>query len=233
MSAYVRINIFHGERLKWIKRKCTKQVTKNRCWRNRKKSTFNQRKKRRVHLKSHENKSVRSLYAFWRKERCFTWWIKWTRGNVRSRNHCCCQKGRERGCVCVCVCVFVVLIMQHAKRVRLMSSAASLAPPYFSTFCHKRHDFRKNVTEYKMCILIFATAFVWNISHSKENSARYCHKCENVFMWSTRFSSGFNESWIFSTYFGKYSYQISWKSVQWEQSSMRTDGRTGGQTLRS
>ena len=32
------------------------------------------------------------------------------------------------------------------------------------------------------CGLIFSTALVWNIFYSKKNLARYCHKCENVFM---------------------------------------------------
>jgi len=46
----------------------------------------------------------------------------------------------------------------------------------FSTWSHKRHDFRgKKVIEYKMCVLIFSTTFDRNISHSKKNSARY-HK---------------------------------------------------------
>jgi len=41
------------------------------------------------------------------------------------------------------------------------------------------------------------------------------------------FLSDFTEIWIFATYFRKIlSYQISWKSAQWESScSMRTDGR--------
>ena len=51
----------------------------------------------------------------------------------------------------------------------------------FSTLSHKRYDFRKNVTEHEMCVLIFSATFVYNISHSKKNSARY-YKRENVFM---------------------------------------------------
>ena len=40
----------------------------------------------------------------------------------------------------------------------------------------KRHDYRGKVTEHKECILIASANFFWNISHSKENWARYCHK---------------------------------------------------------
>ena len=43
----------------------------------------------------------------------------------------------------------------------------------FSTLSHKRHDFRKKITEHKMCVLIFCTTFVWNICHYKKNSTRY------------------------------------------------------------
>ena len=64
---------------------------------------------------------------------------------------------------------------------------ASLAPPYFSILSHKRHDFRKKVTEHEMCVLIFPTTFAQDISHSKKNLARYRHKCENVFMYSTSY----------------------------------------------
>ena len=39
----------------------------------------------------------------------------------------------------------------HATYLRLS------APPYFSSLSHKRQDFRKNVTEYKMRVFIFST----------------------------------------------------------------------------
>ena len=53
--------------------------------------------------------------------------------------------------------------------------------------CHKRRDFWKLVIEHQVCVLIFSTTFVRNISHSNKNSARN-HKCTYVFMWSTHYS---------------------------------------------
>jgi hypothetical protein len=73
--------------------------------------------------------------------------------------------------------------------------------------------------------LIFSATSVWNISYSKKNWARYDHvslHCLRVKY--PLFLSDLNENWIFSTDFRKRSYQISWKSVQWEPSfSGRTD----------
>jgi hypothetical protein len=70
----------------------------------------------------------------------------------------------------------------------LLSSVACPALPYFSTLFYKQHDFQKNVIEHKICVLVFPTTFVWNISHPKKNSVRYHHKCTNVFMYSTHYS---------------------------------------------
>ena len=60
----------------------------------------------------------------------------------------------------------------------------SLAPLYFSALSYEGHDFRKNrkVIEHNMCVLIFSTPFVYTTSHSKNNLARYRHKCEDVFV---------------------------------------------------
>jgi hypothetical protein len=63
----------------------------------------------------------------------------------------------------------------------VLSSVARPALPYFTTLFHKRHDLREKVVEHKMCVLIFSTTFVGNISHSDKNSARYYRRCRKVF----------------------------------------------------
>jgi hypothetical protein len=70
----------------------------------------------------------------------------------------------------------------------LLSSVAYLPLQYFSTLSHKSHVFRKISLEHKTYFLIFCTTFVWNISHSKKNWARYDQKCILFFMESTLYS---------------------------------------------
>ena len=38
---------------------------------------------------------------------------------------------------------------------------------------------------FKMCVPIFSTTFISNVSHSKKNRARYDYRCAQVFMQST------------------------------------------------
>ena len=79
----------------------------------------------------------------------------------------------------------VALLIQHAARMRhdVTSFVAPSAPAYVLILFHKRHDFRKKKKRLLNinCVLIFSTTFVYNISDSKKNLARYYHKCENVF----------------------------------------------------
>jgi hypothetical protein len=104
---------------------------------------------------------------------------------------CVCARAcmHVRSCVCVgvsaqalaCACALLASLMQHATC--SVCHLAYLALPNLLRFLTKGTVlFRKIVIEYKMCILILCRTFIWNISHSKKNSARYCNKCENVFV---------------------------------------------------
>jgi hypothetical protein len=76
-------------------------------------------------------------------------------------------------------------------------------------------------------VLFFSSPFVWYISHCKKNWARWCHKRTKILMEITRFFGGseFDKTLIFSSRdFRKImQYQISWISVQWELSNLRTE----------
>ena len=71
----------------------------------------------------------------------------------------------------------VALINQHATRMRRIACGQ-----IFQHHLTKDTIFRKKDTDHRMYVLSFSTTFMLNISHSKKNSKRYCHKCENVFM---------------------------------------------------
>jgi len=94
--------------------------------------------------------------------------IKYKRNTeARSRNHGCLTNAIS---ITYSKCVSVALVSQHATRLRrIISSVACPALPHFSTLSHERHAFRKEVTEHKMCVLIFSKTFVRNISHSRKN----------------------------------------------------------------
>ena len=99
---------------------------------------------------------------------------------ARSRNHCCREKAISilhfsecvcaRGCVracpgawsCACARAHVAVLIQRATRMRhvVLSFVATLATQQFATLSYERRDFQKNVTEHKMCVLIFSTAFL-------------------------------------------------------------------------
>jgi hypothetical protein len=73
--------------------------------------------------------------------------------------------------------VTVALVIQHAKRMRdiIFSSVPCLATPdIFHIISQMPWFSKKNVVEHKICVSIFSADFVWNNSHFKHNSARYC-----------------------------------------------------------
>ena len=93
---------------------------------------------------------------------------------------------------------------------------------------------KKKLTEQRMCVLIFSTTFIRNISHST-NWVRDDQKCILVLMYSTSYSHKILTKLEFSPLiFKKYSkYQISRKSNQWDLSCpKRTDWQTNIMKLR-
>jgi hypothetical protein len=86
--------------------------------------------------------------------------------------------------------LFALPPLSHGQRPALILSvcvqtqlSSLLCLPHSTTFfshCHKWHDFREKKLNIK-CVLISTTAFVWNISRSKKNWARYGQKWILVF----------------------------------------------------
>ena len=107
---------------------------------------------------------------------------------------------------CLFFCVFVrsrgylrVWWVPWRVGVSMCAHACSLPYPAFNAyapycplwrFClyHIFRHYLINVTIfgkkllYIKCVFWFSVELIWNISYSKKKSARYCHKCENVFM---------------------------------------------------
>jgi hypothetical protein len=80
--------------------------------------------------------------------------------------------------------------------------------------------------EREMCALTSFTTYAWHISHCKQNSVRYCHKCIKVFVSSSCYSCQILlKTLVFLSDFRKLlKYQISLKSVWWEpRCSLWTD----------
>jgi hypothetical protein len=94
-----------------------------------------------------------------------------------------------------------------------------LAVAYFSTLSPKLYSFdKKKLIEHKMCVLIVCTTFVWDVSTSRRiqrdiiiNVHRSSCKVPVILL-------DFNETWFSQHVWKIPTYQIPWKSIQWEQS---------------
>jgi hypothetical protein len=64
----------------------------------------------------------------------------------------------------------VALLIQHAKRMRIMPPVASPAPPNISTSSPKRHDFRGKVSESKICSDFLYNRYLKHFSFEEEFS---------------------------------------------------------------
>jgi len=76
---------------------------------------------------------------------------------ARSRNHFSRAKAVS---ITYCVRLYSCLHSSSFLRSIVLLPVACLAPPYFYKLSHKRRDFRKSFTEYKLPILIFSATLV-------------------------------------------------------------------------
>jgi hypothetical protein len=131
------------------------------------------------------------------------------------------------------VCVFVNLQVSSMQcSCVLFSSVACPTLQLFFHLFHKQNDFRIKLfpIKYVFCFSLQLLSEIFLIIKRTERDMIKLHIGLNanypLFLWQ------FNETEIFTPHFRQIlKHQVSWKSVQWEPSySMRTDGRTVGQT---
>jgi hypothetical protein len=135
--------------------------------------------------------------------------------------------------VTYCECVSAALFMQHALRIapycHLWPAPLCSILPHFLINDTK---FEKKLLNVKICFDILST-FVWYISNSKNNWESCDQKCILILIQSTSYFCKICMKFEFSgQIIGKMlKYQISWNSVRWEPSSMRTDRHNEGISL--
>jgi hypothetical protein len=81
-------------------------------------------------------------------------------------------------------------------------SSVDFPPLEHCSHANKQHDSGKKVTQHKMCVWIFSTTFVQNISHSKKKCVRYDTNI-GLHIQYPLFLSNFNKLEFFSIDFGK------------------------------
>jgi len=101
-------------------------------------------------------------------------------------NHCCCERSVP---IPYSEHVFVALGIQHAMCMcHFVICDLPDSTIFFSSLSHKGRNLKKKFIEYKVLFLFSLEIFVWNISHSKRNWARYDKTYVLVSMLRIRYS---------------------------------------------
>jgi len=81
----------------------------------------------------------------------------------------------------------LVVCIKLARELPVSQWVGGVYPLNHSKILHIPH-YLINDIQHKMCVFIYSTTFVWNISHSKTNWARGVQKCILIMTQSTRYS---------------------------------------------
>jgi len=125
----------------------------------------------------------------------------------------------------------VALVVQHVEIMRriILPPLACLASSYFSILRHKRYDFRKNVIEHIMYVLIFSTICLQHLLH-EELSEIWSKTYTGIHVKYQLFLSDFNELEFSRHFFKKYSSIKFHENPSSKVELYHADGRTEGQT---
>jgi hypothetical protein len=128
--------------------------------------------------------------------------------------------------------MFVALGIQHAMRMHHVVICDLSGCTIVFDIISETARYSRKFTEQKSVFwfsLQFLPETLLTLIKTERDMIKICIGLQEMY---PLFSSDFNETWFFSTYFRKiFKYKISWESVHWEMSCfMRMDGYKDGQT---